>query len=120
MSGGRNNYVPKAPLVKNLGTGFVVNGRVLDQTGKPVRDTRIQIWLNTARGGEILASNRGSVITDAEGRYRLETLPVVPVFGQPHVHIGYDDGEYDTLFLRPVLKTERDPGITVDFVLGSA
>ena len=31
-----------------------------------------------------------------------------------------DDGKYDTLFLRPVLKTERDPSISVDFVLGSS
>ena len=120
MPGGSNNYVAKAPFVKDLGKGFVVNGRVLDQTGQPVADTRLQIWLNTARGGEILASNRGSVRTDADGRYRLETLPVVPVFGQPHVHIAYDDGGYDTLFLRPVLKSERDTSITVDFVLGGA
>jgi hypothetical protein len=120
MPGGRNNYVAGAPLVPNLGEGFVVSGTVLDAaTGGPVRNTRIQIWLNTARGGERLASNRGSVLTDEQGRYRLETSPVVPQFGQPHVHIAYDDGEYDTLFLRPVLKSEKDPSIAVDFVLGT-
>jgi hypothetical protein len=119
MPGGRNNYVAGAPFVKNLGTGFVVSGTVLDAaTGEPVRDTRIQIWLNTARGGEAMPSNRGSVKTDAEGRYHLETSPVVPQFGQPHVHIAYDDGAFDTLFLRPVLKSERDTAISVDFVLG--
>jgi hypothetical protein len=119
MPGGRNNYVPNAPLVPNLGTGFVVAGKVLDaSTLEPVRETRIQIWLNTARGGERVPSNRGSVMTDREGRYRLETSPVVPQFGQPHVHIAYDDGKYDTLFLRPVLKSEKDPSITVDFILG--
>ena len=53
-TGGRNNYVPGAPAVKNLGTGFVVSGTVLEAgTGQPVRNTRIQIWLNTARGGII-------------------------------------------------------------------
>jgi hypothetical protein len=121
MPGGRNNYVRGAPMVKNLGTGFVVSGLVRESTtGEPVRNTRIQIWLNTARGGEAVPSNRGSVLTDEEGRYRLETSPVVPQFGQPHVHIAYDDGKYDTLFLRPVLKSERDPSITVDFILGSS
>jgi hypothetical protein len=118
MAGGRNNYFPNAPLVPNLGKGFVVAGTVLDTGGEPVGNTRIQIWLNTARGGEREPSNRGSVMTDALGKYRLETSPVSPVFGQPHVHIAYDDGKYDTLFLRPVLKSERDPSITVDFVLG--
>ena len=68
----------------------------------------------------MLTSNRGSVLTDQSGRYRLDTSPVVPQFGQPHVHIAYDDGEYDTLFLRPVLKSERDLSITVDFILGSS
>jgi protocatechuate 3,4-dioxygenase beta subunit len=121
MPGGRNNYVAGAPLVKDLGKGFVVAGTVLEAaTGLPVRNTRIQIWLNTARGGEAVPSNRGSVMTDEQGRYRLDTSPVVPQFGQPHVHIGYDDGKYNTLFLRPVLKSEKDPSITVDFVLGVA
>lgn len=118
MPGGRNNYVANAPVVANLGTGFVVLGRILDTAGNAVANTRIQIWLNTYRGGEPLPSNRGSTMTDAEGHYRLETSPAVPVFGQPYVHIAYDDGKYDTLFLRPVLKTEKDPSITVDFVLG--
>ena len=119
MPGGRNNYVPNAPLVPDLGKGFVVSGTVLDTaTGEPVRRARVQIWLNTARGGERESSNRGSVVTDELGKYRLETSPVVPVFGQPHVHIGYDDGRYSTLFLRPVLKSEKDSSIAVDFVLG--
>jgi hypothetical protein len=118
MPGGRNNYAPNAPMVPNLGKGFLVAGTVLDTSGEPVANTRVQIWLNTARGGEREPSNRGSVMTDALGKYRLETSPVVPVFGQPHVHIGYDDGKFGTLFLRPVLKSEKDPSITVDFVLG--
>ncbi len=119
MPGGRNNYVADAPMVPNLGTGFVVTGTVVDaSSGRPLPRTRVQIWLNTARGGEREPSNRGSVLTDEAGKYQLETSPVVPVFGQPHIHVAYDDGKFGTLFLRPVLNSEKDTSIAVDFALG--
>lgn len=118
MPGGRNNYVPGAPLVADLGTGFVVSGIVRDvATCAPVPNARVQVWTATERGGEREPSNRGSVMTDADGRFRLETSPVVPQFGQPHVHIAYDDKTYKTLFLRPVLRSADDTSITVDFTL---
>ncbi len=118
MPGGDNFYRPNAPLVQDLGTGLVVQGTVREAgTCAPVRNARIQIWLNTARGGEGEASNRGSVMTDETGRYRLETSPVVAQFGQPHVHIGYDDGAYRSLFLRAVMEREDVSTFTVDFAL---
>lgn len=119
MPGGNNFYSPNAPQVENLGSGLVVSGTVREAgTCKPVRNARIQIWLNTARGGEGQESNRGSVMTDENGHYRLETSPVVPQFGQPHVHIAYDDGAYHSLFLRAVMPSKDVPTFTVDFVLG--
>jgi hypothetical protein len=118
MPGGDNFYTPNAPLVENLGSGLVIQGTVRQAgTCEPVRNARIQIWLNTARGGEGDSRNRGSVMTDANGQYRLETLPVVSQFGQPHVHIAYDDGVYRPLFLRAVMESEDVSRFTVDFVL---
>jgi hypothetical protein len=118
MPGGDNFYVPDAPMVENLGSGLVVQGTVREAgTCQPIRNARIQIWLTTARGGEGEPSNRGSVMTDQNGRYRLETSPVVSQFGQPHVHIGYDDGAYRPLFLRAVMESEDVSTFTVDFVL---
>jgi hypothetical protein len=118
MPGGDNFYVPNAPIVENLGTGLVVRGTVREAgTCAPVRNARIQIWLNTLRGGEGDPSNRGSVMTDENGRYRLETSPVVSQFGQPHVHIAYDDGAYRPLFLRAVMENENVSSFTVDFFL---
>ena len=121
MAGGANNYIPGAPLVKNLGTGFVVSGIVRRASdGAPMPNLRVQIWAATDRGGEREPSNRGSVITGPDGRYRLETSPIVPNFGQPHVHIAYDDPGFATLFLRPVLGSRHDTSITADFVLAPA
>ncbi|WP_293859332.1 twin-arginine translocation pathway signal [uncultured Alsobacter sp.] len=118
MPGGANNYIPGAPLVQNLGTGFVVSGIVRRAgDGAPMPNMRVQIWAATDRGGEREPSNRGSVVTGPDGRYRLETSPIVPNFGQPHVHIAYDDPGFATLFLRPVLNSRHDTSITADFVL---
>lgn len=121
MPGGANNYIPNAPRVDNLGTGFVASGIVRRAgNGEPLRNLRIQIWAATERGGEREPSNRGSVITDADGRYRLEISPIVPQFGQPHIHIAYDDPGFATLFLRPVLNSRHDRSMAVDFVLAPA
>ena len=118
MRGGSNNYHPGAPLVENLGSGFLVSGRVRRAVdGAPLPGVRIQIWAATARGGEYDPSNRGSVLTAADGSYRLEMIQIVPNFGQPHAHLAYDDGTYNTVFLRPVMPSAHDTSIAADFIL---
>lgn len=118
MRGGSNNYVANAPIVANLGKGFVATGVVRRaDDGAPLPNVRVQIWAATERGGEREPSNRGSVLTGPDGRYRLEISPIVPQFGQPHIHIAYDDADFATLFLRPVLNSRHDTSITADFVL---
>lgn len=118
MPGGRNNYVPNAPMVDNLGTGFVVSGTVRKAgTCEGLGNVRVQIWASTERGGEREASNRGSVMTNADGSFRLEMSQVVPNFGQPHIHLAYDDPGFGTIFLRPLLGSRSDTSIKVDFNL---
>jgi hypothetical protein len=64
MPGGANNYIANAPLVQNLGTGFVASGVVRRAgNGAPLSNVRVQIWAATERGGERVPSNRGSVMT---------------------------------------------------------
>jgi hypothetical protein len=121
MRGGANNYIANAPRVDDLGRGFTVSGVVRRAgDGAPLANTRIQIWAATERGGEREPTNRGSVMTGSDGRYRLDISPIVPQFGQPHIHIAYDDQRFATLFLRPVLNSRHDKTMTVDFVLGPA
>ena len=118
MRGGKNNFVAGAPLVDNLGQGFVVSGTVRKAGScEGLGNVRVQIWASTERGGEGEASNRGSVMTAADGTFRLETSPIVPNFGQAHIHMSYDDGAFEPVFLRPLLKSREDTGITVDFNL---
>jgi hypothetical protein len=113
--GGTNNYIPDAPAADSLGSGFVITGRVRAAEGcKPLEDVRIQVWLATETGGE--QDNRASVRTKADGVYRIETDPTVAQFGEPNIHVGYDDGEYREVFIRRVVDLD-DKRAVVDLTL---
>ncbi len=68
------------------GQRIIVAGRVLDETGRPVPDTVMEIWQANAAGRYIHARDQwdaphdpnftgaGRVVTDGEGRYRLVTI----------------------------------------------
>ena len=113
--GGTNNYIPDAPAAESLGRGFVITGRVRAADGcRPLEGIRVQVWLATETGGE--QDNRASVRTDAEGRYRIETDPTVPQFGEPNIHVGYDDGDYREVFIRRVVDLD-DKRAVVDLPL---
>ncbi|MGQ7847255.1 hypothetical protein ACUNV4_22390 [Granulosicoccus sp. 3-233] len=121
MRGGSNNYSPGAPLVDNLGSGFLVHGTVRHAgAGDPLANVRIQIWAATARGGEREPSNHGSVLTAADGSFQLEMSQIVPNFGQPHAHLAYDDADFKTVFLRPVMSSPQDTSVQAHFVLVEA
>jgi hypothetical protein len=113
--GGTNNYIPDAPALDSLGTGFVITGLVRSADGcEPLEDVRIQVWLATKTGGE--QDNRASVRTGADGRYRIETDPTVAQFGEPNIHVGYDDSEYGEVFIRRVVDLD-DKRAVVDLNL---
>ena len=113
--GGTNNYIPDAPAAESLGDGFVITGRVRAADGcKQLEGIRVQVWLATETGGE--QDNRASVRTDGDGRYRIETDPTVPQFGEPNIHVGYDDGEYREVFIRRVVDLD-DKRAVVDLTL---
>ena len=121
MRGGSNNYRPNAPLVDRLGSGFFVRGKVLRAgDGAPLKGVRIQIWAATALGPERDRINHGSVLTRGDGSFELEMEQIVPSFGQPHAHLAYDDGAFQTVFLRPVMPSARDTSVSADFVLAPA
>ena len=69
-----------------LGQRIVVSGRVLDEDGRPVPDTVMEIWQANAAGRYVHVRDQwdapldpnftgaGRVVTDAEGRYRFVTI----------------------------------------------
>jgi hypothetical protein len=104
--GGDNNYIPDAPERESLGEGFVIEGFVRESSGcERLDDVRVQVWLATETGGE--QDNRASVRTDADGRYRIETPPTIPQFGEPNIHVAVDgDDRFEPVFIRRVVDLD--------------
>ncbi|MCR9085738.1 MAG: twin-arginine translocation pathway signal [Rhodobacteraceae bacterium] len=119
MRGGSNNYRPGAPIVDRIGGGgFWMTGTVHRAgDGAPLAGQRIQIWAHTTEGHERDPQSHGATLTDANGVFRLEMPQIVPAFGQPHGHLAYDSGDFQTVFLRPVMRSANETSLTADFVL---
>ncbi len=122
MRGGANNYRPGAPIVERIGGGgFWMTGSVRRAgDGAPLSGQRIQIWAHTTEGYESDPQSHGATLTDENGQFRLEMPQIVPAFGQPHGHLAYDSGDFQTVFLRPIMQSTSDTSLNVDFVLQPA
>lgn len=119
MRGGANNYRPGAPIVDRIGGGgFWMSGTVRRAgDGAPLAGQRIQVWAHTTEGHERDQRSHGATLTDANGQFRLEMPQIVPAFGQAHGHLAYDSGEFETVFLRPVMRSSKDTSLQAHFVL---
>ena len=121
MQGGSNNYLRGAPIVPRIGGGgFWMTGTVRRAgDGAPLAGQRIQIWAHTTEGHERDPHSHGATLTDASGSFRLEMPQIVPAFGQPHGHLAYDSGDFQTVFLRPLMRSAKDTSLEAHFVLQS-
>lgn len=119
MRGGSNNYREGAAIVDQIGGGgFLMTGTVRRAgDGALLPDQRIQIWAHTTEGHERDAHSHGATLTNAKGEFQLEMPQIVPAFGQAHGHLAYDSGDFETVFLRPVMNSSRDTTLNADFVL---
>ena len=73
-------------LGEPLGERIIVTGRVLDEAGRPVPDTLVEVWQANAAGRYIHVADQhdapidanflgaGRCVTDAEGRYSFKTV----------------------------------------------
>jgi hypothetical protein len=122
MRGGSNNYLPGAQIVQRIGGGgFWMSGTVRRAgDGAPLAGQRIQIWAHTTEGHERDPHSHGATLTDANGVFRLEMPQIVPAFGQPHGHLAYDSGDFQTVFLRPLMRSAKDTSLEAHFVLQPA
>lgn len=122
MRGGSNNYLPDVPIVERIGGGgFWVSGTVRRAgDGAPLAGQRIQIWAHTTEGHERDPHSHGATLTDENGIFRLEMPQIVPAFGQPHGHLAYDSGAFETVFLRPIMPSSGDTSLDAHFVLQPA
>ena len=119
MQGGANNYRRGAPIVDRIGRGgFWMSGTVRRAgDGAPLAGQRIQIWAHTTEGYEDEVKSHGATLTDANGMFRLEMPQIIPAFGQAHAHLAYDSGDFETVFLRPVMASAKATSLEAHFVL---
>lgn len=119
MRGGANNYRPGAAIVPRIGGGgFLMTGTVRRAgDGMPLANQRIQIWAHTTEGHERDPHSHGATLTDANGNFQMDMPQIVPAFGQAHGHLAYDSGEFETVFLRPVMADASAKTLHADFVL---
>lgn len=120
------------------GQRIVVTGRVLDENGRPVPNTVVEIWQANAAGRYIHAKDDwpapldpnftgvGRVITDAEGRYRYVTIrPGAYPWGNhknawrpAHIHLSLLGPAFATR-LTTQLYFPDDPLIALDPIAGA-
>jgi len=84
--GESDNDLTRQHAGEPLGERIIVTGRVLDEDGRPVRNTLIEIWQTNAAGRYLHAKDNhpapldpnfkgaGRAFTDDEGRYRFVTI----------------------------------------------
>ena len=119
MRGGKNNYLKGAPIVERIGKGgFLMTGTVRRAgDGAPIEGARIQIWAHTVEGYESDPESHGATLTNAKGEFELDMPQIVPAFGQAHGHLAYDSGDFETVFLRPLMASPQAKTLNADFVL---
>lgn len=97
--GGDPFYVPNTPLRSHVGTGFLLTGIVRSGIDcSALRGARVEFWLR-GPDGQYDDAHRGTIITDATGRYRVESnFPGGSSGGiQPHIHLRVAVPGYRTL-----------------------
>jgi protocatechuate 3,4-dioxygenase beta subunit len=98
-----------APRRAKIGTGHVLNGRVLRATDcAPVAGALVILWQAGPNGYG--PRGRGSVKTDRLGRFRFEG-PVPANYGRgPHIHIAVIHPAYEELLARHVVRRGEKSG----------
>jgi protocatechuate 3,4-dioxygenase beta subunit len=98
-----------APLRAKIGTGHVLNGRVL-RAGDcaPVRGALVYLWQAGPNGYG--PRGRGSVRTDRLGRFRFQGPVPASYGGLPHIHIAVVHPAYEELLMRHVVRRGAKTG----------
>lgn len=94
------------PRRSKIGTGHVLTGVVLSSVDcSPIRGARVHLW-QANRRYEYVRAGSATVVTDRNGRFRLEGPRPVSVQGRPaHIHIRVVAPEHELLVTRYVLRT---------------
>ncbi len=92
-----------APRRAKIGTGHVLQGRVLRATDcRPVAGALVVLWQAGPNG--YAQRGRGSVRTDRSGRFRFEGPVPTSYGGPPHIHLAVLHPAYEELVSRYIVR----------------
>jgi protocatechuate 3,4-dioxygenase beta subunit len=91
-------YRPNAPLRGSIGSGYLLSGTVRSARDcSPIAKARVEVW-QTAPNGRYDEAHRATLISDAQGRYRLQTdFPGGYAQRPGHIHILVDAAGFQGL-----------------------
>jgi len=91
-------YRPGAPERTKIGKGFVLQGVVRSYPScRPLQGVKIEFWL-VGPSGQYDEQHRGTLYSDEDGRYRIETNFPPPYSGRPpHIHFFITAGGHERL-----------------------
>ena len=121
-----------------IGQRIIVSGRVLDEAGRPVPETVVEIWQANACGRYVHSADdwdapldpnftgAGNVVTDAEGRYRFVSIrPGAYPWGNhrnawrpAHIHLSLLGPAFATRLVTQMYFPD-DPLIEIDPIANS-
>lgn len=121
-----------------LGERIIVTGRVLDEEGRPVRGTLVEVWQANAAGRYIHPNDRhdapldpnftgtGQMLTDEEGRYRFVTIRPgaypwrnhMNAWRPPHIHFSLFGAGFASRLVTQ-MYFPGDPLLPLDPIFGS-
>jgi protocatechuate 3,4-dioxygenase beta subunit len=96
------------PRRAKIGTGHVLQGRVLSPSCSPVRRALVVFWQAGPNGYG--PRGRASVLTDRAGRFRFEGPVPASYGGAPHIHIAVLHPAYEDLLTRYVVRRGSKSG----------
>lgn len=81
-------YTPGAPERSQVGSGYVLYGKVLSDHGcVPIPGARIELWM-AGPDGEYTDDYRATIFSETDGSYHFESPVPVPYESRPpHIHI---------------------------------
>lgn len=104
-------YEPGAPVRSRVGTGYVLSGRVLTTSCRPIDRARIELWLVNPRG-EYDDAHRATVIARRDGRYRFESNNPPGYQGRPpHIHLRVSARGFRTLVTQHYPRAPRKSAV---------
>jgi protocatechuate 3,4-dioxygenase beta subunit len=136
--GPNDNDLTKQHAGEPIGERIFIGGRVLDEDGRPVRNTLVEVWQCNSAGRYAHVNDRhdapldpnftgcGRTLTDGEGRYRFQTIkPAAYPWGNhdnawrpAHIHFSLFGPAFATRIVTQ-MYFPGDPMLAVDPIFNS-